>query len=82
MNMKIFIFMFEGLISNNRTRKNIAPSPKASPWQKNIFLNFFDFYGNLVFKFEGPISNNKGNKTFAPPPNTPLTKNIFFYFLE
>ena len=40
MNMKIFIFMFEVLISNNKEKINIAPSP---PWDapgKKYFIEF------------------------------------------
>ena len=32
--------------------------------------------------FDGLISNNEENKKIALPPDTPLTKKIFFYFLE
>ena len=35
MNMQIFIFMFEGLISNNKEKINIAPSPQGTPLPNN-----------------------------------------------
>ena len=40
--MKILIFMFEGLISNNIEKINIAPSPLWTPLAKIILLNFFE----------------------------------------
>ena len=42
MNMKIFIFMFESLISNNKEQINIPPSPQGTPLAKIILLNFFE----------------------------------------
>ena len=42
MNMKIFIFMFEGLISNNKEKINIASSPQGTPLTKIIVLNLFE----------------------------------------
>ena len=35
MNMKKFILMFEGLISNNKEKINIAPSPQGTPLTNN-----------------------------------------------
>ena len=35
MNMKKFKFMFEGLISNNKEKINIAPSPHGTPLKNN-----------------------------------------------
>ena len=35
MNMKIFVFMFEGLISYNKEKINIAPSPQGTPLTNN-----------------------------------------------
>ena len=32
--MKILKFMFEGPISNNKEKINIAPLPLGRPWQK------------------------------------------------
>ena len=45
--MKIFIFMFEGLISNNKDNINIAPSPQGTPLAKIIVLNFYEWYGEI-----------------------------------
>ena len=42
MNIKIFILMFKGLISNNEEKINIAPSPQGTPLTKIIVLNFFE----------------------------------------
>ena len=39
--MKILVFMFEGPISNNKEKINIAPSPPGAPLAKIIELNFF-----------------------------------------
>ena len=47
MNMKISKFMFEGIISNNKEKKNIAPSPPGTPLTKIIVLDFFEYYGEI-----------------------------------
>ena len=44
--MNIFIFSFEGFISNNKEKINIAPSPPWEPLAKIILLNFFDLNGS------------------------------------
>ena len=38
--MKMLLFMFEGLISNNKENINIAPSPPGTPLAKIFFLQF------------------------------------------
>ena len=40
--MKILVFIFEGPISNNKEKINIAPSPLGTPLAKNILLNFIE----------------------------------------
>ena len=40
--MKMLKFMFEGPISNNIEKINIAPSPPGTPLAKIILLNFFE----------------------------------------
>ena len=76
--MEIFVFKFEGPISNNKGNRMFAPllgtplAKKISFWISLIYMEI------LVFKFERPISNNKENKMFAPPPDTPLTKIYIF----
>ena len=50
MNMKNFLFMFEGLISNNKEQINIAPSPQGTPLtinKENKNPPIFDVYGNF-----------------------------------
>ena len=42
LNMKTLIFMFEGPISNNKEKVNIAPSPPGTSLAKIILLNFFE----------------------------------------
>ena len=61
--------MFEGPISNNKEKINIAPLPLGRPWHMEI----------LTFMFDGLIYNDKENKKQLPT-DTPLTKNIFFLF--
>ena len=52
--MKILIYMFEGPISYNKEKINIAPSPLGTPLAKilNISLNNTE---KLKFIFESPI---------------------------
>ena len=42
MYMKIFIFMFEGNIPDDKVKKNIAPSPQGTPLTKINVPNFFE----------------------------------------
>ena len=56
--------MFEGPISNNKEKINIAPSPPGTPLGKTVLLNSLNNTEILLFMFESSISNNKVNIKF------------------
>ena len=79
--MKIFLFKFEGPISNNKEIEILPPLPPWTPLAKKIFFWISLIYMEiLLFKFEGPIPNNKENKNFVPPPRD-APGNFFCFFL-
>ena len=47
--MKILVFIFEGPISNNKEKINIAPSPPRTPLEKIMLLNLSEYYRDIVF---------------------------------
>ena len=52
MNMKIFIFMFEGLISKNKEKINIAPSPQGTPLTNNKENKSLKFLSSIIKKIK------------------------------
>ena len=96
--MKIFIFMFEGPISNNKEKINIAPSPQGTPLtnnkenknplppcapgQKLFFWIYLIAMKIVIFMFESPISNNKDNTNVDPSPLLDVPGQKIFFWIS